>query len=191
MGLGKLLKHTGLVLRHKNKVLKHCAKCGILWRGLVHDLSKFSPTELFESAKYFTGYRSPIGVCREHIGMSHAWLHHKGRNKHHIEYWLDGDCEVTPLMPYKYAIECACDKLAATRVYAGKNYSRDLPLAHWTKYGSKVDGNPKTMAFIERVFLDVNEHGEDFVLNKRYMRTTYDEICGGNTAQSGISATSE
>ena len=177
MGLGKLLKHTGLVLRHKNKVLKHCAKCGILWRGLVHDLSKFSPTELFESAKYFTGYRSPIGVCREHIGMSHAWLHHKGRNKHHIEYWLDGDCEVTPLMPYKYAVECVCDKLAATKTYAGKNYTEDLALKHWLKHGNKVDGNPKTMLFIETVFRDLAEHGEKHILNKKYMRETYDRIC--------------
>lgn len=184
MGLGKLLKHTGLVLRHKNKVLKHCAKCGILWRGLVHDLSKFSPTELFESAKYFTGYRSPIGVCREHIGMSHAWLHHKGRNKHHIEYWLDGDCEVTPLMPYKYAVECVCDKLAATRTYHGKDYAREKPLEHWLRYGNKVEGNPKTMAFIERVFEDVREHGERYVLNKRYMKKTFFEVTYKDEAES-------
>ncbi len=169
--------HIALVLRHKHRVFINCLKCGLVWRGIVHDLSKFSPTELFESVKYYTGYRSPIGVCRRERGVSHAWLHHKGRNKHHIEYWLDGDCPVTPMMPYKYAVECICDKLAATRVYAGKNYSTDLPLAHWRKYGCKVDGNPKTMRFIEEAFIDVEAHGEGYVLNKEYMTRKYREIC--------------
>ena len=165
-------------MRHKHRVFINCAKCGLLWRGLVHDLSKFSPAEFFESCKYYHGKRSPIGVCREHIGMSHAWLHHKGRNKHHIEYWLDGDCTVQPLMPYKYAVECVCDKLAATRTYAGKGYSNDLPLKHWLKHGNKVEGNPKTMRFIEEVFEDVRDHGENFVLNKEYMKKKYEEVCG-------------
>ena len=170
--------HTALVLRHKRAVFRNCRKCGLFFRGLVHDLSKFSPTEFFESVKYYNGKRSPIGVCRRETGMSHAWLHHKGRNKHHIEYWLDGDCEVTPMMPYKFAVECVCDKLAATRVYAGKDYDTTLPLKHWEKYGCRVDGNPKTMKFIEQAFRDVLEHGEDYVLNRQYMQTKYEEICG-------------
>jgi len=176
MMICNLFKHIGLVIRHKHRVFINCARCGLIFRGMIHDLSKFSPTELFESAKYYQGNRSPIGVCRRTKGVSYAWLHHKGRNKHHIEYWLDGDCEVTPLMPYKYAVECVCDKLAATRTYHGKNYSWEMPINHWYKYGNKVDGNPKTMEFIERVFLDVKEHGERFVLNKKYMKATYYEV---------------
>lgn len=177
MFLVNLFRHIGLVLRHKWVVFCHCVRCGIVWRGIVHDLSKFSPTELFESAKYFNGHRSPIGVCREKTGLSHAWLHHKGRNKHHIEYWLDDDCEVTPLMPYVYAVECVCDKLAATKVYAGKDYRPEMALAHWLRHGNKVNGNPKTMLFLETVFSDLAEHGEDYILNKKYMRRTYDRIC--------------
>lgn len=80
-------------------------------------------------------------------------------------------------MPYQYAVECVCDKLAATRVYAGKNYSTDLPLLHWNKYGNKVGGNPLTMAFVEAVFEDVKLHGEAYVLTKRYMKEKYQEIC--------------
>ena len=80
------------------------------------------------------------------------------------------------MMPYKYAVECACDKLAATRVYAGADYDPSMPLAHWERYGNKVNGNPKTMAFIERVFRDLAEHGEKFVLNKKYMKKTYQEV---------------
>ena len=177
MIINNIFKHLTLVLKHKNRVLINCTKCGIFFRGLMHDLSKFSPTEFFESVKYYQGDRSPIGACRRATGMSNAWLHHKGRNKHHIEYWLDPECAVTPMMPYKYAVECVCDKLAATRVYAGKNYSTNLPLLHWHKYGCKVDGNPKTMMFVEQVFVDVEKYGEKYVLNKAYMRKKYEEIC--------------
>ena len=176
MKISNLFKHINLVIRHKNKVFIHCAKCGLYFRGLVHDLSKFSPEELRESAKYYQGNRSPIGVCRRETGVSYAWLHHKGRNKHHIEYWLDQDCTVTPLMPYKYAVECVCDKIAATKTYAGKEYNDSKPIEHWHRYGNKVNGNPKTMAFIEQVFTDLAEHGEKYVLNKKYMKKTFFEI---------------
>ena len=177
MKLSNLFKHLGLVLRHKWRVLINCSKCGLVWRGLVHDLSKFSPTEFIESVKYYNGHRSPIGVCRKETGMSKAWLHHKGRNKHHIEYWLDPECEVQPLMPYPYAVECVCDKLAATRVYAGKDYSSDLPLKHWLRYGNKVQGNKKTMQFVEEIFIDVEKYGEKHVLNKEYMKEKYQKVC--------------
>ena len=177
MLIKKTFCHTALVLRHKMKVFTNCAKCGLVWRGIVHDLSKFSPEEFFESVKYYQGNRSPIGICRRETGMSRAWLHHKGRNKHHIEYWLDGDCAVTPLMPYKYAVECVCDKLAATKIYAKKSYTQDMPLNHWYKYGNKVEGNPKTMKFIEQAFIDVAEHGESYVLKKKYMKEKYRQIC--------------
>ena len=169
--------HFGVVIRHKHRVFVNCIRCGIPFRGLVHDLSKFSPTEFFESVRYFNGKRSPIGVCRRETGMSYAWLHHKGRNKHHIEYWLDPECEVTPTMPYKYAVECICDKLAATKIYKGREYNTSMPLEHWTRYGHTAPGNPRTMAFLEKLFLDLEAHGEKYVLNKRYMKATYQEIC--------------
>lgn len=178
MKFSNFFKHLGLVLRHKHRVLVNCVRCGIPLRGLLHDLSKFSPTEFFESVRYYQGNRSPIGVCRRATGVSRAWLHHKGRNKHHIEYWLDPDCEVTPMMPYKYAVECVCDKIAATKTYAGKDYTPDKPLAHWKRYGNKVNGNPKTMLFIETVFEDLISLGERRVLNKKYMKATYARICG-------------
>ena len=169
--------HTALVLRHKYKVFIHCAKCGIPFCGLVHDLSKFSPTEFFESVKFYQGNRSPIGVCRRQMGRSLAWLHHKGRNKHHIEYWYDHDCEVLPLMPYKYAVECVCDKLAATKTYAKRDYNPSLPLLHWHNYGMHTPANPKTIAFLEKVFTDIESIGEKEVLRSSYMKKTYKEIC--------------
>lgn len=177
MKIKSFFGHLSVVMRHKWRVFINCARCGLPWRGFVHDTSKFSPEEFFESVRYFQGNRSPIGVCRKETGLSYAWLHHKGRNKHHIEYWTDAECGVQPLMPYKYAVECVCDKLAATRTYAGKNYDSGMPLAHWYKHGNKVEGNPLTMRFIEEVFLDVEKYGEKFVLSKKYMKKKYREIC--------------
>ena len=178
MLLKNFFLHTALVFRHKWAVLKNCTRCGLFFRGLIHDLSKFSPTEFFESVKYYQGNRSPIGACRRAIGYSRAWLHHKGRNRHHIEYWQDAECkDGHPLMPYKFAVECVCDKLAATRVYSGKNYDTSLPLMHWEKYGSRVEGNPKTLAFVEACFIDVRDHGESYVLSKKYMKKKFGEIC--------------
>ena len=172
-----IFKHLRLVIRHKNKVLIHCIKCGIPMRGILHDLSKFTPTEFFESAKYYRGIGSPISLCRKVNGVSYAWLHHKGRNKHHIEYWQDDDCPVHPLMPYKYAVECVCDKLSATKIYKGKEYSEDLPLLHWQKWGSTVKGNARTKLFVETVFTDLKDRGEKHILNKKYMKATYERIC--------------
>ena len=177
MKLKNIFKHFVLVTKHRYTVFVHCRRCGIPWRGLVHDLSKYTPVEFFESAKYFLGNRSPIIACRKAKGVSMAWLHHKGVNRHHLEYWLDDDCEVTPMMPYKYAVECICDKLAATKTYNGKDYTEYKPLEHWMKYGNRVNGNPKTMLFIETAFRDIHEKGENYVLNKKYMKESYQKIC--------------
>ena len=177
MKVKNIVLHFGTVCEHKWRVLINCARCGIFLRGLVHDLSKFSPEEFFESARFYQGNRSPIGVCRRTVGYSRAWLHHKGRNKHHIEYWTDPDCVIQPLMPYKYAVECVCDKLAATRTYLGRDYESDKPLWHWRKYGNKVAGNPLTMQFMDEVFCDVSEHGEGYVLSRKYMKKKYADIC--------------
>lgn len=91
--ISNIIKHFNLVNKHRFIVFKLCLKAGIPFRGLVHDLSKYSFTEFFESAKYFTGNCSPIKICKKDIGYSKAWLHHKGRNKHHHEYWYDYSLE--------------------------------------------------------------------------------------------------
>ena len=181
MNIKNVYLHLRLVLQHKWRVFINCAKCGLPWRGFMHDMSKFSPIEFFESAKYFQGNRSPITASRQDIGYSAAWLHHKGRNKHHTEYWFDWECEVQPLMPYKYMVECVCDKLAATRIYSGNkaDYPKDKPLLHFRKFCKPDVMNPKTVEFIETVFTDIQTLGEDGVLNKKYMRETYDRICLG------------
>ena len=103
--------HLHTINKHRFKVFILCSKCGFKWRGLVHDLSKYSPTEFFEGVKYYAGgKKSPIINCKNDIGYSKAWLHHKGRNKHHSEYWLDLATKTkAPIIPFNYSVEMICD----------------------------------------------------------------------------------
>ena len=87
--LVNIVKHFCTITRHRLLVCKHCFKIGLYWQGLTHDLSKYSPEEFWTGVRYYQGDRSPNAAEREAIGFSKAWLHHKGRNKHHFEYWID------------------------------------------------------------------------------------------------------
>ena len=82
-------EHLKTVNRHRRLVRRYCFKLGLYWQGLTHDLSKYSPTEFWRSAKYYQGFRSPNDQERSETGVSLSWLHHKGRNRHHFEYWID------------------------------------------------------------------------------------------------------
>lgn len=124
--LYRFFGHLGTITRHKFEVTRLCFKCGLYKQGILHDLSKYSPVEFWSGVKYYQGYRSPIDAEREAVGYSLGWLHHKGRNKHHWEYWVDKDYQnVQPIvrpMPLNYIIEACCDKIAASKVYKKDNY---------------------------------------------------------------------
>ena len=122
--------HFKAITEHRNLVCKYCFRLGLRWQGLTHDLSKYSPAEFWRGAKYYLGYRSPNDEERMETGVSMAWLHHKGRNKHHFEYWIDY-C-IAPdgkiyfggnKMPLKYVAEMFCDRVAACRIYLGDKYT--------------------------------------------------------------------
>ena len=104
MRLLNIWKHFQKIHTHRKWVRRYCFLVGIPWQGITHDLSKYSPTEFWESVKYYQGNRSPINAAKEDQGYSLAWLHHKGRNKHHYQYWMDDfdKGERNILMPKKY-----------------------------------------------------------------------------------------
>ena len=132
----KLFKHLKIINKHKYHVTKLCFRCGLYKQGVLHDLSKYSFIELRTGAKYYDdGTRSPNGIERKLTGCSKAWLHHKGRNKHHWEYWVDFDSRgATPSkMPINYVVEMFCDRVAATYVYSGKNYNCKAPLEYYER----------------------------------------------------------
>ena len=172
----KFFKHLRIIIKHRHEVFKLCCKCGLFWRGLVHDLSKFSSIEFWEGVKYYTGKYSPIGVCRKQNGYSNAWIHHKNKNKHHIEYWYDAENEIQMNIPYKYAVESLCDRIAASKCYNGKEYKPEMVLNYWLKGCPYVQTNDNMKAFFTKVLTDLVELGEKQVLNKKYMKTTYNQI---------------
>ncbi len=176
----KIYKHFCLVSKHRWYVFKLSIKAGIPFRGFLHDLSKFSPTEFFESVKYYNGQKSPLQVCREQNGYSKSWLHHKGRNKHHLEYWEDISIlgRKGAVIPYKYLVEAICDKVAAGMVYKGKAWNQEEPLKYWANVESKspVDKHPTTMAFINTVLKKIADDGINAAINKKYLMKTYNEI---------------
>ena len=152
--LKKSWKHFKLICNHKRWVGYYCFKLGIPFRGIMHDMSKFSPTEFCESVKYYTGTRSPIDVCKERNGVSKAWMHHKGRNRHHYEYWQDNfDKGGHPVqMPMEDAFEMLCDYLGASRAYTGKNFSFTGEYNWWcNKIANGIAMHPQTKYFINSV----------------------------------------
>ena len=118
--LVNIVKHFCTITRHRLLVCKHCFKIGLYWQGLTHDLSKYSPEEFWTGVRYYQGDRSPNAAEREAIGFSKAWLHHKGRNKHHFEYWIDVSLNkeeglVGNKMPVNYVAEMLCDRIEGLR----------------------------------------------------------------------------
>ena len=149
--LKNTIKHFGLITRHKWYVFQYCCKAGLFWRGIKHDLSKYSPIEFWESVKYYSGNRSPIDNCKAENGVSKAWMHHKGRNSHHYEYWQDNfDNGGVPVqMPLDDAVELVCDYLAAGRAYNRGKLSLE---GEWNWWLNKTSGpiamHPQTKAFV-------------------------------------------
>ena len=167
------LKHFITITKHRRKVIACCFKAGIPLQGLLHDLSKYSPTEFFAGAKYFQGNRSPNEAEREAKGYSEAWMHHKGRNRHHFEYWTDYNPATKQLeaveMPVKYVKEMFCDRVAASKTYKGKDYKDGDPYSYFLKGKDKRKIHPDTSALLENLLYMLKTKGEDETF--RYIRT--------------------
>lgn len=175
-----LIGHTKTVTKHRWLVFKLCLRAGIPWRGFVHDLSKFSPTEFWPSVKYYAdGKYSPILKEKQKNGYSPVWLHHKGRNKHHLEYWMDFTSRnVVPVIPYKYIVETLCDEIAAGMVYSGKKWTPATQYNYYMKHQrEKVIINPKTDNFMQAMFLEVKEKGIKEAINRKNLKEKYKKYC--------------
>ena len=171
-----IFRHLHTVNKHRWKVFCLCCRVGIPIQGLLHDLSKYSFEEFFESVKYYQGTRSPIKKCKEENGYSRAWLHHKGRNKHHYEYWYDYNAPLeTPMMPFKYYLEMICDTMAAGQTYQGKNWSKEYQLSYWNNVRDKTKLHPNMLKLLDRTYLEISKQGLDKVLKKKYLKDLYEE----------------
>ena len=141
--LQKTFHHLKTIGEHRSLVRKFCFQCGLYRQGLIHDLSKYSFAELIPSIRYYQGYRSPYTREKELNGYSLGWLHHKGRNKHHWEYWwdkIDGKWQAIK-MPQTYVVESICDRIAACKVYQKEH--------------------PLTANLFERILRYIQKNGEE------------------------------
>lgn len=159
-------RHFQTVTLHRHAVIRHCYKAGIFWQGLGHDLSKYSPSEFIPGVMYYQGTRSPNEQERQELGYSSAWMHHKGRNRHHFEYWTDYNTATHTLdpvkMPLRYVIEMFCDRVAASKIYNGEKYNREMPLAYFLRAKPHRRIHPETAAFLERLLRMLAVKGEDW-----------------------------
>ena len=162
--MGSAWKHFCTITHHRWLVRQGCFKVGLYWRGLVHDLSKYAPTEFLVGAKYYQGTRSPNAAEREEKGYSEAWMHHKGRNRHHYEYWTDMSpvtrtYEAVP-MPRKYLAEMVMDRRAACKVYEGKNYTPGSALRYFEKSRERTLMHPQTRQELSYLLTMLRDEGE-------------------------------
>lgn len=158
------IKHFCTITKHRHKVIAHCFKAGIGLQGLFHDLSKYSFSEFIPGAKYFQGTRSPNEQEREIFGYSSAWMHHKGRNKHHFEYWNDISAKThlyEPVkMPVRYVKEMFCDRVAASKIYQGKNYTDAHPFEYFKNSNARLSMHEATADLLESWLKMLKDKGE-------------------------------
>lgn len=164
------LEHLKTVNHHRFLVMRACFRVGLYRQGLFHDLSKYSPAEFMVGARYFQGNRSPNDAERLDRGYSGAWLHHKGRNKHHLEYWIDyslqppgeNPCPLIGMeMPVKYVVEMFCDRMAASKTYRKGLYRDGDPWEYYAKSKSKYLLHPASRELLEKLLLMLRDKGEE------------------------------
>ncbi len=165
--------HFKTITAHKLRVMKYCFKVGLYRQGLAHDLSKYTPVEFCAGAKYYDGTRSPIELEKMELGYSAGWLHHKGRNKHHLEYWIDYDYgqggRMAGLkMPAIYVVEMFCDRIAACQTYQKDKYTDASPWEYYERSCGHYMIHAETAALLESLLLMLRDEGEEKTI--RYIR---------------------
>ena len=162
------LAHLKTITEHRRLVRKYCFRLGLYWQGLTHDLSKYAPVEFWRGAKYYQGNRSPNDAERRATGRSIAWLHHKGRNRHHFEYWIDYILQPDGSigfggnrMPIRYVAEMFCDRIAACRTYQREAYTDASAYDYYIRSKHRIMIHPETGAEIEEMLRVLKDEGED------------------------------
>ena len=162
----KAIKHLRTIMHHKRLVRKGCFKVGLYKQGILHDMSKYSPTEFLVGCKYYQGNMSPNNAERLDKGLSLAWLHHKGRNKHHLEYWIDYGADKEPVsgmkMPIKYVVEMFIDRVSACKTYQKDKYKDQSPLQYYERGRAHYMIHPESRALLEQLLHMLAEHGEAY-----------------------------
>lgn len=163
----KHLKYLNYLLRHKWYVFLESIPEGIIWRGLLHDMSKFFPSQWFPYANYFygkkgdditkgrdeTGYYKPTDTGDK--AFDFAWLLHQKWNRHHWQWWIlpedEGGVKILP-MTEPYLKEMICDWIGAGKAqghFSPKN-DKYFETRNWyRKNRNKMQLHPATREWIE------------------------------------------
>ena len=163
--LRELLGHLKTITHHRHLVMRNCFRAGIGLQGLKHDLSKYAWTEFIPGVRFYAGDHSPTESERKKYGYSAAWMHHKGRNRHHFEYWTDyipalkrqGAVE----MPARYVVESFCDRVAASKTYLKEKYTQAHPLDYFDKSEAPRAMHPASAALLRNLLQTRAEEGEE------------------------------
>lgn len=160
------LKYLSYVVRHKWFVLCACWKRGLYWQGVVHDWSKFLPSEWFPYAAFFYGPKLPewheVSAGQRMAGYPYeltktyrsdqfdlAWLKHQHRSPHHWQHWVlredSGDTKLLR-MPHKYVLEMLSDWDGAGRAITGKSGGTS---AWYAKNRAKILLHWETRTFVD------------------------------------------
>lgn len=163
------LGHFITITNHKLLVMKSCFKVGLYKQWLLHDLSKYNPVEFSAGIKYYNGSISPNGIQKKQEGLSEAWLHHKGRNKHHFEYWIDyGIKESEGLkgmnMPTKYVVEMFIDRMSASKNYLKEKYTQRSALEYYEARKDYYILHPESRELLEFLLNKLCDEGEENTL---------------------------
>lgn len=161
--MNKYIKHLITITKHKWYVGVECFKIGLYWQGIIHDLSKYSPKELFISAKFYQGKSSPIEAERIKHGYSIAWISHYHNNPHHFQYWVDINKDrCIPIdMPDKYILEACCDFIGAGKAYNNvKKGDTSEPIKYWREKIDKTFISERTQKMMDIALVNYANKGK-------------------------------
>jgi hypothetical protein len=172
----KIIKTLYINIRHKAAVFRACFAAGLYMQAFTHDLSKFSFVEFFEYAKYYNGKISPVDKAKQIKGYCNAWLHHRGHNPHHYEYWIDNldNGGIALIMPYKYAMEMVCDWIGAGKAYNPAGWTISEPLKYWETKKKTAKIHNALIPFFDEIFLKFSKDGYK-ALNKFDTEFAYEQ----------------
>ena len=169
----KAWHHFCTITQHKLLVMQNCFRVGLYKQGLLHDLSKYTPIEFIPGVIYYQGDRSPINREKELKTCSRGWLHHKGRNLHHFEYWIDyavnpKDGFIGAKMPKRFVAEMVIDRISASRNYQKENYTCRSAWEYYARAKDVYVMNDETRFLLEYLLKMTAAKGEAYTFS--YMR---------------------
>lgn len=102
-------------------------------------------------------------------------MHHKGRNKHHAEYWVDSDLidkiyKPVP-MPNKYLAESICDRIAASEIYNKKNFRPQMVLDYFLKEKDIIPMHEVTKEKMEEILRLYVANGKKYIF--KYLKKNF------------------